>query len=675
MTRRRGRRGPRHRAETETPRVDPTPAECQVRDTSRIEAFAVRIVTRAAALVAAFSLTAGAGIVAATRASAQSSAPITLHVDASHVVQGLLAITERVPVVAGSLTLVYPKWIPGEHSPSGPLPNVAGVHVSAAGRPISWTRDPVDLYALRLDVPAGVTSIDVAFTYLAADAGNYSSARTSTPNLLSLTWNKVILTPKVADYAMQQITPSITLPGSDWKYATALETTTHNGAEVAFKTVSQEMLVDSPLDAGINSRTWHLGDFEGVPVDLAAFSDTADQLDVADATIQKFRNLVAQMHGLYHWRHFNHYTFLLTLSDVMPGEGVEHHQSSDDGSVGTFLTDHSSLIADGDLLSHEWNHSWDGKYRRPADLATRNLQDPQIDTTLWVYEGMTQFYGELQAERSGIWSKQDWLDSLASTYAFLDSTHGRLWRPLIDTATEASVLYASPGQWENERRTVDYYPEGALMWLDADVTIRRLSHGRRSLNDLARNFFGHGENTGAQVVTYTRADIVAALQAVQPNDWAAFLHRYLDEITPHPPDPFTAGGYRFVFDDKMSELEKAQNGGHRHRMDLRYSLGIQAGTDGTIADVLWGSPAFNAGIGPGEKIVAINDRALNDGQSQIDAVLKSAENGGPIRLLLSGGDVYRTVTLDYHGGPRYPHLERINGTPDLLSAVAKSFPG
>ncbi len=392
---------------------------------------------RAAALVA-FSLAVSVAAVSATRASAQTQAPIVLHVDASHAVQGLLAVNERVPVAPGPLTLIYPKWIPGEHSPSGPIPNLAGLHISIGGRPITWTRDPVDLYAIHLDVPAGATSIDVNFVYLGANAGNYSTARLSTPNLLSLTWNKVILTPKVADYASQQIAPSLTLPGADWKYATALETLSHSGAEISFKTVSQEMLIDSPLDAGINARTWRLGEFEGAPVELAAFADTSDELDVPDATIQKLRNLVTQMHGLYHWRHFNHYTFLLTLSDVMPGEGVEHHQSSDDGSAGDFLTDHSALIADGDLLSHEWNHSWNGKYRRPADLATRNLQDPMIDTTLWVYEGMTQFYGELQAERAGIRSKQEWLDSLAGTYARLDSTHGRLWRPLIDTATEAS---------------------------------------------------------------------------------------------------------------------------------------------------------------------------------------------------------------------------------------------
>ncbi len=630
--------------------------------------------SRLAALVATLSLAASLGAGGASRAAAQTPAPIVLHVDASRAVQGLLAMHESVPVAPGPLTLIYPKWIPGEHTPSGPIANLAGLHVTGAGRPIPWTRDPVDMYAFHLDVPPGVGTLELDYVYLGANGGQYSSARLSTPNLLSLTWNKVMLTPKVADYATLRIAASLTLPGADWKYATALDTLAHTGAEVSFGTVTQEMLVDSPLDAGINARTWRLGTFNGAPVELAAFADTPDELDVGDATIQKFRNLVTQMHALYHWRHFNHYTFLLTMSDVMPGEGVEHHQSSDDGSTGDFLTDHAALVSDGDLLPHEWNHSWNGKYRRPADLATRNMQDPMVDTTLWVYEGMTQFYGELQAERSGIWSKQDWLDSLADTYAFLDSTHGRLWRPLIDTATEAPDLYGAPNQWENERRSVDYYPEGELMWLDADVTIRRLSGGARSLNDLARRFFGNGADTGPEVVTYTRADIVAALNAVQPYDWAAFLHRYLDVVTPHPPDPFTAGGYQLVYTDAMTALAKAR-AAHRHNLDMRYSLGIDANGDGTVVNVIWDSPAYLAGIGPGQKIVALNDRALTGGQAQVDAVLKDAEHGGPIRLLVSGGDVYRTYTLDYHGGPRFPHLRRVETTAGVLDAVARPLPG
>lgn len=639
----------------------------------RREGAPMSIPPRAAALAAALSFAAvGLGF-APTPTRAQGTPPIALHVDASRAVQGLLTMHETIPVAPGPLVLVYPKWIPGEHSPSGPIPNLAGIHIHAGGQELAWTRDLVDLYAFHLDVPTGVSSLSVDYEFLGANSGNYSSARLSTPNLLSLTWNKVIFTPKVADYADQTIAPSLTLPGADWKYATALTTVSHSGAEVTFAPVTQEMLIDSPLDAGTNARVWHLGTFNGVPVDLAAFADTPEELNASDKTIAKFRKLVAQMHGVYHYRHFNHYTFLLTLSDVMPGEGVEHHQSSDDGSGGGFLTDEDQLVADGDLLCHEWNHSWDGKYRRPYDLARRNLQDPEIDDLLWVYEGMTQFYGELQAERSGLWTKGQWLDNLALTYADLDATRGRDWRPLLDTATAASVLYSSPYAWEHERRSVDYYPEGAMMWLEASVMIRRLSGGHKSLDDVARAFFGNGHDTGPIVLTYDRADIIRAMNAVQPYDWAGFFHRRIDEIAPHPPNPITPGGYKLVYTDTPSGLEKIQAGA-RKAVDALYSLGMVLRADGTVIDVVPGSPAYQAGIGPGVKIDALDGRALTDGQAQVDDALKAHRTGPPLQLLVSGGDVYRTLTIPYTGGPRFPHLERMAGTPDELSAIAASYP-
>jgi predicted metalloprotease with PDZ domain len=325
------------------------------------------------------------------------------------------------------------------------------------------------------------------------------------------------------------------------------------------------------------------------------------------------------------------------------------------------------------LLPHEFNHSWDGKFRRPFDLATANLQDPMIDDLLWVYEGMTQFYGELQAERSGIWTKQEWLDTLADTYAYLDDTHGRLTRPLLDTATAASTLYGAPREWESERRAVDYYDEGNLMWLEADVIIRNASGGRRSIDDVARVFFGHGADTGAQVVTYNRADVIAALESVQHYDWKAFLAQRIDAITPHPPNPFERAGFKLAFTDVQTGIDKTV-AGKRKSLDLRYSLGIIAKSDGTIVDIIPNSIAYKAGIGPGEKIVAVDSRTLSNGQSQVDDALKAAKTSGVIRLLLNGGSVYHEVTLAYTGGPRYPHLERIPNTYDVLSTIAKPLP-
>ena len=627
---------------------------------------------RAAAIAATLSFLAAAGAGTA-RAQTAAAPPITLDVDASHAVQGILFVHEIIPVLGGGpLTLVYPKWIPGEHAPNGPIANVAGLTIRAGGATLPWRRDPVDLYAFHVDVPAGARSLDVAFEYLGAQTGENSRARLSTPTIFTLAWNKVVLTPSTQDYSLVRIAPSLRLPSAQWKYATGLETESAKDGELRFKPVSLEMLVDSPLDAGINERTFELGTWDGAPVTLAAFADTPAQLAAGDKTVDKLRNIVTQMRALYRNRHWDHYTFLLTVSDVMPGQGVEHHQSSDNGTNGEFLTDDNAFAAGADLLTHEMNHSWDGKFRRPADLATPNLQVPMIDDLLWVYEGMTQFYGNLEAERAGMRSEQQWLDALAMTYASYDAQHGRLTRPLGDTATSSSFLYSARGAWGSERRGADYYSEGELMWLEADMLIRRLSGGRKSLDDVARAFFGHGTNTGPQVVTYTREDLVAALAAVQPYDWSAFFAQRVDAIAQHPPDILTGSGYELVFTPTPSAYEKLQNG-RRKTIDLRYSLGIVAGSDGTVSDVFPDSVAYRAGVGPGEKIVAVNDRALT-GQPQLDAALRDAQNGPPVRLLLTAGNVYRTVVLEYRGGPRYPHLQRVAGTPDVLGAIAKPLP-
>ena len=622
------------------------------------------------AVALATALLSASAAVAAARTPAAAASPIRLHVDASRAVQGILFVHETMPVQRGPLTLVYPKWIPGAHAPNGPIQNVAGLVVCANGAVVPWKRDSVDLFAFHVDVPAGSRSLEVAFEYLGSQAGaGGSGGRLSAPTMFSLEWNTVVLTPKADSSASVILAPSIRLPSPQWAFASALETASRDGADVAFKPVSLEMLVDSPLDAGVVSRTFDLGTWDGAPVKLAAFADTPEQLAASDKTQEKLRNLVAQMHALYRYRHWDHYTFLLTLSDVLPGAGLEHHQSSDNGSGGDFLTDESALTAGADLLAHEFNHSWDGKFRRPFDLATPNLQVPMIDDLLWVYEGMTQFYGNLQAERAGFRSEQQWLDNLAMLYASYDSERGRLTRPLVDTATSSSFLYGARGPWASERRGVDYYSEGELLWLEADVLIRKRSSGRRSLDDVARAFFGHGQDTGAEVLTYRRADLLAALEAVQPYDWASFLAARVDAIAPHPPDFLTGGGYRLAFTDTPSAYEKLVNG-RRKVLDVRHSLGIVANREGMVNDVLPDSPAFRAGVGPGDKIVAVDDRVLT-GQDQLDAALRRDRAGTPLRLLLSAGGAYRTVALDYSGGPRYPHLERVPGTDDVLGAIAR----
>ena len=605
---------------------------------------------------------------------AQSPVPtlaVTLDVDARQATQGVLHVHERVPVSAGDMTLVYPKWIPGEHMPAGPLVNVGGFVMRAGATTLKWRRDLDDPYAVHVDVSPGIRAIDVAFDYFGAAIGRYSGARFATANMLVINWNKVLLVPDVADYHTVVVTPTLRLPSSDWRYATALDAGSRPGATVTFAPVTMAKLVDSPLDAGTVARRWPLGAIDGAPVELAAFADTPDELAASDVTIGKFRNLVGEMAALYRARHFDHYTFLLTVSDVMPGNGVEHHQSSDDGAAGDFLTADDALSVSADLLPHEFNHSWDGKYRRPAGLATPNLRVPMHDDLLWVYEGMTQYYGDVTATRSGLRSADLWRDRLAAVYASLDRETGRDVRSLQDTADDASVLYAAPAAFASARRGTDFYSEGELMWLEADVTIRRLSHGTKSLDDVARAFFGR-TSTGPNLLTYTRDDVVAALEAVQPYDWSAFLASHIDTIAPHPPDPFTPGGWRVVFRPTRSDYEK-KNEEQRHSFDARYSIGVIGNNDGTLSDVIEDSPAGRAGIAPGAKIVAIDDVAIRTSlRGQLDPALVAAQHGdGRIRLLVLQGGTYRDVTLIDGGGPRYPELERIPGASDLLDGAAK----
>lgn len=613
----------------------------------------------------------GVRAVSARAAAADAAPPMTLAVDASDAPRGIVHVRERIPATAGPLVLEYPRWLPGEHAPNGPIPNLASLVVSAGGTRLPWRRDEVDLYRFTIDVPPATALVEVDFDYLGSDLGKYSAARLSTPNLLALTWNKVALTPRVTDYSQLTVLPSIALPPG-WRWATALETTAVNGAAVTFAPVSFETLIDSPLDAGVNLKKFALGTLDGAPVELDAFADTPDELAIGAATIQKYKNLVAEMQALYRARHFNHYNFLLTLSDVMPGEGLEHHQSSDDGEDGDYLTDAGALVADANLLAHEFNHSWNGKYRRPADLATTNLHDPQHDDLLWVYEGLTEHYGELQAERSGLETKAQWLDRLALWYAQLDTTTGRSSTPLGDTAINSPNLYSAPNAFSAERRSVDYYDEAALMWLEADLLIRARTGGHKSLDDFARAFYGVGGDTPPKVVTYTRADVVAAMSAVTPYDWNGFFTQRIDAIAPHPPNFLTPGGYALVYSAKPSALEKIVNHVGK-RIDLRYSLGIEAKTDGTIEDVIEGRPAAQAGIRPGDKIEGVNGRTFDTdggGQAQLDASLIAAEGGGGIRLLITGARTYRDYVFDERGGPKYPHLERAAGSPDVLSRIA-----
>lgn len=603
-------------------------------------------------------------IFAALLAALTAQAPIQLVVDASKApTQNIVRTHEVIPVAPGALTLYYPQWIPGEHGPVGPIQNLAELQIQGNGRSIAWKRDPSNMFAFDVTVPQGVANLDVDFTYLGATFGSYSSNRLSSPNIFVIDWNQNVLYPSTGTNDATMFDPTLVLPGSDWKFATALYDAKRSGNRVTWSTTPLGRLMDSPLDSCTNFRQWELwkdtGSFPGTAT-LNVCADTAEELDASDKTIGHFRNLVKEMIAMYGARHWKNYHFLLTVSDVMPGEGVEHHESSDDGEDGSYLIDAKALERGGDLLSHEFNHSWDGKYRMPEGLFRKNLNTPYDDSLLWVYEGMTQYYGDVMSYRDGIRQAKYWPDDIAAIYANYDNEQGRQWRPLGDTATSGPFLYGAPRGYYSERRGVDFYSEGELMWLRADSIIREQTHNAKSLDTFARAFFGQS-NTGPVTVPYSREDVIAGLNEVLPYDWAGFFHEWVDDIAIHPPNGFTPDGWKLVYTGKPSHDVKKDN--------FAYSLGFSM-RDGMVSDVHFGSPAWKAGLGFGQTIVAVNGRQYSD-DVLYNAIASAQKSHRPIDLLLVKNDLYRSISIPYYGGPRYPHLVRIAGTPDRLSDVIK----
>ncbi len=589
---------------------------------------------------------------------------ITLSVDASDNTRGIFRVVETFPVAApGPLVLLYPKWLPGHHSDNGPIPELAGITFTAGGRLLPWRRDPVDVFAFHLDVPAGTTSIEARFQFLAPTDVNQGRIVT-TPDLLNLEWNAVALYP--AGYYVRQIkvNASVKFP-EGWKAATALEVASQEGAMFHFKQVTFDTLVDSPIMAGANVRVETLA--PGVRLDIVA--DQPEQLDATEEQIQLHRNLVTQAVKLFGAQHYDHYDFLLALSDRQGGIGLEHHRSSENGTRAGYFTEWKDNLTARLLLPHEYTHSWNGKFRRPADLWTPDYRTPMQDSLLWVYEGQTQFWGLALAARSGLVSNEETLGFLASIAARLDTDAGRQWRPLEDTTDDPIIAQRRPKPWRSWQRSEDYYNEGLLIWLDADSLIRELSHGSRSLDDFARAFFGVNDRDWGEL-TYNFDDIVRTLNQIQSNDWAGFLHARLDQVSAHAPlDGFTRGGYRLVYTDTPTEWFKA-NEKARKITDLAYSVGFVLGKEGDVAEVVWDSPAFNSGLTVGAKLVAVNGRALDT--DQLKAAIKARKS--PLSLLVKTGDIYRTISLNYDGGLRYPKLEKTGSGASSLDALLAAKP-
>jgi len=596
--------------------------------------------------------------------------PIRVEVDESRAPQKILHTHLEMPVEPGPLVLYYPEWIPGEHMPDGPIINMAGLKFTAGGKTISWRRDLTDLFAFHLDIPKDVTSLAIDFDFLlSAPASGYSAGASATAFLNLVSWNQLVLYPKGYDAVSITCLPSLRLP-SGWKFGTALPGAKQKGDTIDFSQVSLETLIDSPVLTGRYFRTIDLTPDQTPAHEMNVAADSAADLAMIPETEAHFRRLIAEAGTLFGSRHYRDYHFLLTLSDSTAHFGLEHHESSDDRTRERSLIDESGRIAFAGLLPHEYVHSWNGKYRRPADLLSPDYHQPMKDDLLWVYEGLTEYLGEVLTARSGLWNRQQTHEDLARLAAMLDAEPGRSWRPLQDTADSAVFLYDADVEWSNWRRGTDFYEEGSFLWLDVDATIRRLTHDQKSLNDFCHLFYG-GTSGEPDLKPYTLDDVVSALNRVAPYDWANFFRSRLDSTSPNTPiESIENSGWKIVYNDQPNEIEENRDQVDR-KINLSLSIGLRLSDDGTIDDVIYDGPTYKAGMGPGMRITAVNGK-----QFSADAVKEAIEaakaEAAPIQLIAANGPAVQTYSIDYHGGLRYAHLVREESRPDFLSEILRA---
>ncbi len=592
---------------------------------------------------------------------------IRLHVDLTDAPRNIYHAHLDIPATAGAMTLVFPKWIPGNHRPSGPIAALTGIRMVAGGKPLAWQRDDVDMYAFHVTVPQGADTLEVSLDAVTSNDSAGGGGPAASSNLLDLNWNAVVLYPQGASSDAVQFNPSVTLPAG-WSFGTALTPGRESGKSIEFYPVTLTTLVDSPLIAGDHYRRVELTKSGEGPLhvmDIVAESEA--ELAMKPETLAAYQKLVAETGALFGARHYQQYHFLYTLSDQVGEHGLEHHESNDSvASERTLLDPNLSMLYAG-LLPHEFAHSWNGKYRRPAGLATRNYQEPMVGDLLWVYEGLTEYLGNLLAARSGLWTPEQYREALAATAAHLDHSPGRTWRPLDDTARSVQMLRMMGPQWSNWRRGLDYYPEGELIWLEVDATIRQQTHGQRSLNDFCRHFHG-GESGPPKVVPYTFDDVVQALNDVAPYDWAGLLRERVNATSTHAPlGGIERGGWKLVYNDKPNALTEAAEKLVKFS-SFAYSLGFLAAEDGKLDDVIVGSPAYQAGIGPGMKVIAVNGRKWSP--PLLQAAIKAAQgNRVPIELLIENAQFFKTYSVSYHDGDQNPHLERVSDQPDILGDI------
>jgi predicted metalloprotease with PDZ domain len=600
--------------------------------------------------------------------TARAAEPIEIHVDMSRAPQRILHARLEMPVEPGPLTLLYPKYMPGEHGPTGPIAELAGLVIRANGKPLVWNRDSREVFTFHIDVPAGVSELEIDLDYLPPrTVGIYGIGPSTSEQVAVMSWNTLLLYPAGVSIHDLVYRPSLTLPAG-WKYGTALRAKKNRGDRVAFEAVSLAELIDSPVATGAHHRQIDLTGSAATAHRLLLSADSEAALEIRPETEAALRKLVAEGIALFDSYHYRTYDFLLTLSDHIDSFGLEHHESSDNRLPERSLIDDAPLRANSGLLPHEYVHSWNAKTRRPVGLTRDDYQEPYEADLLWVYEGLTSYLGEVLTSRSGLWQPDYARDSLALIAAGLANRPGREWRPLSDTARAAYTLYGVPSEWKSWRRGVDFYDEGVLIWLEVDTLIRNLSGNTRSLDDFCRSFFG-GASGQPELTPYTYEELTEALNQVAAHDWRKFFDERIYAVAPNAPlGGIDNAGWKLVYTREPNLAQKDADK-TEEQIDLRFSLGLTISTkDGRVADVLPGTPAADAQLAPGSKLVAVNGRRWS-GELLQTAIHEAATGNNAIQLLVEDSDFFREATLIYAGDARYPHLERVEDRADLLTPI------
>jgi predicted metalloprotease with PDZ domain len=597
-------------------------------------------------------------------ADVKAAGTMTVDVDATDTRRGILRVRQTVPVAGpGPLVLLYPEWITGNHAPRGQIEKLAGLVIRAGGQTLAWTRDPVNVHAFHVTVPQGARTLELAFQFVSATEADQGRV-VVTEAMMNLQWQSLTLYPAGIYTRNLPVTPRVTYP-PQWKAGTALRPAETNGDTVRYQTVDYETLVDSPIFAGRHFRAEPLGN----NVTLNIVADEAKYLAATPGQIAAHRRLVDQAVKLFGTRSWDHYDFLLALTDEMGAIGVEHHRSSENGVNPEYLTEWDAGPGRRNLLPHELAHSWVGKHRRPKGHDVKDFATPLVNDLMWVYEGQDQLWGYVLGARSGIFSKQETLDALASILAALDARKGREWRSVADTTRDPVITARRPKGWVSWQRSEDYYNEGLSIWLEADTLIRGKTGGRKGLDDFASAFFGTKDGDWS-VKFFDLDEVVATLNGVAAHDWARFLADRVSANGVRPAADVLAGtSYRLAWSEEATpfyrDAEKRAG-----EVNLTFSLGMIVGKGGHLTQVIWDGPAFNAGLTTAAEIVAVDGRTYSETALR-EAVTAAKGGREPIRLIVKTGTRVREVAIPWTGGHRYPRLEKTtNGEGNLDRLLA-----